>query len=185
MNLPLCRKENRKNEPKTAQSGGFLCKMTKKSQKFRHFDRAPTFVSAGISAFWHFSTKNEAKFVQNYLLTNSRNYVIIIIESEGTIMENIKIKFYKRGMTVWHDWKRTWEEVTYDDVPKSYEDFRNMKMGVAFSVRAIILINGYEFTKRFYMQNCIEEGFGEEQLKKDFENFWKFCKIMLDKPQTM
>lgn len=100
-------------------------------------------------------------------------------------MENIKIKFYKKGMTVWHDWKRTWEEVAYDDIPKSYEDFRNMKTCVAFSVRAIILINGYEFTKRFYMQNCIEEGFGEEQLKKDFENFWKFCKIMLDKPQTM
>lgn len=100
-------------------------------------------------------------------------------------MENIKIKFYKKGMTVWHDWKRTWEEVTYDDIPKSYEDFRNMKTCVAFSVRAIILINGYEFTKRFYMQNCIEEGFGEEQLKKDFENFWKFCKIMLDKPQIM
>ena len=90
MNLPLCRKENRKNEPKTAQSGGFLCKMTKKSQKIRHFDRAPTFVSAGISAFWHFSTKNEAKFVQNYLLTNSRNYGILLIESEGTTMIGIK-----------------------------------------------------------------------------------------------
>ena len=86
MNLPLCRKENRKNEPKTAQSGGFLCKMTKKSQKIRHFDRAPTFVSAGISAFWHFSTKNEANFVQNYLLTNSRKYGIIVSESEGTTM---------------------------------------------------------------------------------------------------
>lgn len=86
MNLPLCRKENRKNEPKTAQSGGFLCKMTKKSQKIRHFDRAPTFVSAGISAFWHFSTKNEAKFVQNYLLTNSRKYGILLVESEGNTM---------------------------------------------------------------------------------------------------
>lgn len=86
MNLPLCRKENRKNEPKTAQNGGFLCKMTKKSQKIRHFDRAPTFVSAGISAFWHFSTKNEEKFVQNYLLTNSRKYGIIVSESEGTTM---------------------------------------------------------------------------------------------------
>jgi len=93
MNLPLCRKENRKNEPKTAQSGGFLCKMTKKSQKIRHFDRAPTFVSAGISAFWHFSTKNEAKFVQNYLLTNSRKYGIIVSESEGTTMRNAIIRF--------------------------------------------------------------------------------------------
>ena len=88
MNLPLCRKENRKNEPKTAQSGGFLCKMTKKSQKIRHFARAPTFVSAGISAFWHFSTKNEAKFVQNYLLTNSRKYGIIVSEREVIIMTN-------------------------------------------------------------------------------------------------
>lgn len=93
MNLPLCRKENRKNEPKTAQSGGFLCKMTKKSQKIRRFDRAPTFVSAGISAFWHFSTKNEAKFVQNYLLTNSRKYGIIVSESEGTTMRNAIIRF--------------------------------------------------------------------------------------------
>ena len=93
MNLPLCRKENRKNEPKTAQSGGFLCKMTKKLQKIRHFDRAPTFVSAGISAFWHFSTKNEAKFVQNYLLTNSRKYGIIVSESEGTTMRNAIIRF--------------------------------------------------------------------------------------------
>ena len=93
MNLPLCRKENRKNEPKTAQSGGFLCKMTKKSQKIRHFDRAPTFVSAGISAFWHFSTKNESKFVQNYLLTNSRKYGIIVSESEGTTMRNAIIRF--------------------------------------------------------------------------------------------
>ena len=91
MNLPLCRKENRKNEPKTAQSGGFLCKMTKKSQKIRHFARAPTFVSAGISAFWHFSTKNEAKFVQNYLLTNSRKYGIIVSESEGTTMTKEEI----------------------------------------------------------------------------------------------
>ena len=86
MNLPLCRKENRKNEPKTAQSGGFLCKMTKKSQKIRHFDRAPTFVSAGISAFWHFCTIFRQLFVQNYLLTNSRNYVIIVSESEGNTM---------------------------------------------------------------------------------------------------
>ena len=93
MNLPLCRKENRKNEPKTAQSGGFLCKMTKKSQKIRHFDRAPTFVSAGISAFWHFSTKNEAKFVQNYLLTKSRNSDIIVSEREGTTMRNAIIRF--------------------------------------------------------------------------------------------
>lgn len=93
MNLPLCRKENRKNEPKTAQSGGFLCKITKKSQKIRHFDRAPTFVSAGISAFWHFSTKNEEKFVQNYLLTNSRKYGIIVSESEGTTMRNAIIRF--------------------------------------------------------------------------------------------
>ena len=91
-------------------------------------------------------------------------------------MENIKIKFYKKGMTVWYDWKRTWEEVTYDDVPKSYEDFRNMKTCVAFSVRAIILINGYEFTKHFYMQNCIEEGFGEEQLKKILKIFGNFVK---------
>lgn len=93
MNLPLCRKENRKNEPKTAQSGGFLCKMTKKSQKIRHFDRALTYASAGISAFWHFSTKNEAKFVQNYLLTNSRKYGIIVSESEGTTMRNAIIRF--------------------------------------------------------------------------------------------
>ena len=89
MNLPLYRKENRKNEPKTAQSGGFLCKMTKKSQKIRHFARALTFASAGISAFWHFSTKNEAKFVQNYLLTKSRNSGIIVSESEGTTMNGL------------------------------------------------------------------------------------------------
>lgn len=67
----------------------FLCKMTKKSQKIRHFDRAPTFVSAGISAFWHFSTKNEAKFVQNNYLTNSRKYGIIVSESEGTTMNGL------------------------------------------------------------------------------------------------
>ena len=64
-----------------------------KIAKNRHFDRAPTFVSAGISAFWHFSTKNEAKFVQNYLLTNSRKYGIIVSESEGTIMRNAIIRF--------------------------------------------------------------------------------------------
>jgi hypothetical protein len=94
-------------------------------------------------------------------------------------MENIKIKFYKKGMTVWHDWERNWEEVAYDDVPKSFEDFRNMRKCIAFLIKGIVLINGYEFTKRFYMQNCIEEGLDEEQLKKDFENFWKFYKNLL------
>ena len=64
-----------------------MCKITKKLQKIRHFDRALTFASAGISAFWHFSTKNEEKFVQNYLLTFSRICVIINTESEGTTMK--------------------------------------------------------------------------------------------------
>ena len=71
----------------------FCAIFTKISGKFRHFARAPTFVSAGISAFWHFSTKNEAKFMQNYLLTFSRNYVILLIESEGTTMRNAIIRF--------------------------------------------------------------------------------------------
>ena len=53
---------------------------------FLYFDRALTFASAGISVFWHFSTKNEAKFVQNYLLTKSRNSDIIISEREVIIM---------------------------------------------------------------------------------------------------
>lgn len=95
-------------------------------------------------------------------------------------MENIKITFYKKGLTKWHDWERDWEEVTCADVPKSYEDFRNMNKCVAFLIEGIVLINDYEFTKSFRIQNCIEEHLGEEQLKKDFENFWKFCKIMLD-----
>ena len=60
--------------------------MMKKLQKIRHFDRALTFASAGISVFWHFSTKNEAKFVQNYLLTKSRNRGIIVSEREVIIM---------------------------------------------------------------------------------------------------
>ena len=60
--------------------------MMKKLQKIRHFDRALTFASAGISDFWHFSTKNEAKFVQNYLLTKSRNRGIIVSEREVIIM---------------------------------------------------------------------------------------------------
>lgn len=64
--------------------------MMKKLQKIRHFDRALTFASAGISDFWHFSTKNEAKFVQNYLLTKSRNRDIIISEREVIIMTNQK-----------------------------------------------------------------------------------------------
>ena len=53
---------------------------------FLYFDRALTFTSAGISAFWHFSTKNEAKFVQNYLLTKSRNNDIIVSEREVITM---------------------------------------------------------------------------------------------------
>lgn len=60
--------------------------MMKKLQKIRHFDRALTFASAGISVFWHFSTKNEAKFVQNYLLTKSRNSSIIVSEREVITM---------------------------------------------------------------------------------------------------
>ena len=65
--------------------------MMKKLQKIRHFDRALTFASAGISVFWHFSTKNEAKFVQIYLLTKSRNSDIIVSEREVIIMTNKKL----------------------------------------------------------------------------------------------
>ena len=86
MNLPLCRKENRKIDEKPPKVAVFLCKMTNFLRFFRHFARALTYASAGISAFWHFSTKNEAKFVQNCLLTNSRKYGIIVSESEGTTM---------------------------------------------------------------------------------------------------
>lgn len=65
--------------------------MMKKLQKIRHFDRALTIASAGISVFWHFSIKNKAKFVQNYLLTKSRNRDIIISEREVIIMTNKKL----------------------------------------------------------------------------------------------
>ena len=64
----------------------FFVQNDEKTAKIRYFDRALTNVGAGISAFWHFSTKNEAKFVQNNHLTNSQNYVIIVSESEGSTM---------------------------------------------------------------------------------------------------